>query len=178
MVAQEARDSRVGGVASGAFDDAANLVIPENLAGKLRADLGFLVWEGSMSKAEEEAILALSDDPDYLSAAQDLIGFKNQQTTTLSYLQLRDQLNRAQSNLAQSQRIYADQQDALKVLLGLPPNVVLEIEESALAPFELISKDLMDLEREFRDMQIELGGKLLPARVEGQVEEPIAEFAG
>ncbi len=178
LVAQEARDSRVGGVASGAFDDAANLVIPENLAGKLRADLGFLVWEGSMSKAEEEAILALSDDPDYLSAAQDLIGFKNQQTTTLSYLQLRDQLNRAQSNLAQSQRIYADQQDALKVLLGLPPNVVLEIEESALAPFELISKDLMDLEREFRDMQIELGGKLLPARVEGQVEEPIAEFGG
>ncbi|MFN9720257.1 MAG: TolC family protein [Planctomycetota bacterium] len=178
LVAQEARDSRVAGVASGAFDEAAQLNIPESLRKKLRADQGFLVWEGTMSKEEEEAILALSDDPDYLAAAQDLIGFKNQQTTTLSYLQLRDQLNRAQSTLAQSQRQYADQQDNLKLLLGLPPNVVLEVEESALAPFELISRDLLDLERAFRDMQIELGGKLLPARVEGQLIEPIAEFDG
>lgn len=178
LVAQEARDSRVGGIASGAFDGAAELVIPDNLKGKLRADLGFLVWEGSMSKDEEAAILALSDDPEYLSAAQDLIGFKNQRTTTLSYLQLRDSLNRSQSTLVQNQRQYADQQDNLKLLLGLPPNVTLEVEESALASFELISSELMDLERDFRDMQIELGGRLLPVRVEGQLNEPIAEFDG
>lgn len=178
LVAQEARDSRIGGIASGAFDNAADLVIPDNLKGKLRADLGFLVWEGSMSKDEEAAILALSDDPEYLSAAQDLIGFKIQRTTTLSYLQLRDSLNRSQSTLAQSRRQYADQQDNLKLLLGLPPNITLEVEESALASFELISEALMDLERDFRDMQIELGGKLLPARVEGQLNEPIAEFDG
>jgi outer membrane protein TolC len=178
LIAQEARDSRVGGIASGALDNAANLVIPENLAGKLRADLGFLVWEGSMSKDEENAILALSDDPEYQAAAQDLIGFKVQRTTTLSYLQLRDSLNRSQSSLAQSQRQYADQQDNLKLLLGLPPNITLELDESALGSFELINDDLMDLEREFRDMQIELGGKLLPVRIEGQLNEPIAEFDG
>ena len=179
LVAQEARDSRIPGVASGNFDGvAANLVIPPDLVLKLRADDNFLVWQGSMSTAEEAQLLGLSDAPEFQAAAEGIIALMKQRATPLAYLQLRDQLNRAQSTLAQSRRIFADQQDVLKLLLGLPPNVVLEIDESALNPFELISPDLIDLEREFRDMQVELGDELLPLRQEGDVEERAPEFEG
>jgi len=179
LIAQEARDSRVTGVASAVFDgQAAQLVIPPNLAAKLRTNENFLVWEGSMSPAEEEMLLAVSAEPEYQAAAQVLIGFKSQKTTTLSYLQLRDRLNGSQTQLAQSGRNFADTQDALKLLLGLPPNIVLEIEESALLPFELISPELMNLETAFRDMQVELGDELLPLRQEGVVAEPAPEFLG
>ena len=66
-----------------------------------------------MSAEEEQALLELSPAPDFQAAAQELIGFTKQRAGTLPYLQLRDQLNRAQTGLASQRRLLGDQQDAL-----------------------------------------------------------------
>jgi len=171
LEAQQVKDTRVPGVVSSSLEGFGVVVVPPALEGKFSYDGQWLKWQGDMSDAEGEQLLAISDDADYKSKAQELIDFKKQQVTSLSFLQLRDRLNRNQANLANSQRQLADQQDILKILVGLPPNVNLEVEESLLQPFTLISWDLIDLETELRTLQKELGKELLPVVGQGVMEE-------
>ena len=77
-----------------------------------------------------------------------------------------------QAQLATCGDALADSQDSLKIQLGLPPNVQLDINENGLAPFEMISWDLIDLERRMRDLQKELGEQLLPDLGENQADTP------
>ena len=122
------------------------------------------------SLEQEQRILSLSQDPDYVAAASEMIDFKKQQTTSLSYLQLRDRLNRSQINLANSQRQLQDSQDSFKLVLGLPPNVDLNIDTKMLGPFELISWDLINLERDLRQVQKDIGNQLLPSQGAADVQ--------
>jgi len=171
LEAQLVKDSYVPQGVAAALEGLQDLPIPPELEEKLSYDGNWLKWRGDMSEAEEQSLLTLSQDREYQDAAQELIDFKKQQTTSLSYLQLRDSLNRVQSGLANNQRQLADQQDTFKLIIGLPPNVSLEIEESLLRPFELISTDLINLERDSRDIQKRIGERLLPNREKGAVED-------
>ena len=168
---QQVKDSRVPGVVSAALEDFQGLEIPPVLAGKFSYDGEWLKWQGDMSADDELLLLSISEDADYKSKVQELIDFKKQQVTTLPFLQLRDRLNRSQSNLANSQRTLADQQDNLKLLLGLPPNIGIEVDESLLKPFALISWDLINLETDLRTLQKKIGEELLPDVGQGVMEE-------
>jgi len=163
LAAQEARDTREPGVVNAALDGFQGLQIPQELQNQLAYDGNWLKWSGKLSAAQEEQILALSADPDYRAAATELIDFKKQQTTSLSYLQLRDRLNRSLATLENNRRQLADSQDTFKINLGLPTNVQLEVDQSLLTSFQLISQDLIDLEGSLRALQQELGKALLPA---------------
>lgn len=168
LEAQAARDSYIYKLVSvdrGGFVE--ELVVPDGLRGKLRSDENFIMWIGPMADEDETAIFEISDDPEFQAAAQILVQLARQQATSLSYLQLRDRLNRAETQLANNRRQLADQQDNLKILLGLPPNVSLDVDESALTPFNLISYDLIGLEKNLRVLQQELGDRLLPNRKDG-----------
>ena len=132
LEAQEIRDTRVPGVVNAALDEFQNLQIPVDLQGQLSYDGTWLKWRGDLTLEQEQRILSLSQDPDYVAAASEMIDFKKQQTTSLSYLQLRDRLNRSQINLANSQRQLQDSQDSFKLVLGLPPNVDLNIDTKML----------------------------------------------
>ncbi len=171
LEAQQVKDSYVPQGVAAALEGLPVLDIPQELQTKLSYDGNWLKWRGEMSEAEEQSLLSLSTDREYKDAAQELIDFKKQQTTSLSFLQLRDSLNRVQSSLANSQRQLADQLDTLKLIIGLPPNVSLDTEDSLLGPFELISADLINLERDSRDIQKRIGERLLPNREEGAVED-------
>lgn len=162
LEAQQVRDTRVPGVVNAALDNFQNLQILPELQGQLSYDGNWLKWRGDLTKEQELQILSLSADVDYQSAAMELIDFKQQQTTSLSYLQLRDSLNQSLTGLATSRRLLADQQDAFKLSLGLPPNMTLEVDETLLKPFELISWDLIDLETDLRKIQKDIGSRLLP----------------
>jgi len=162
LEAQQVRDTRVPGVVNAALDNFQNLQILPELQGQLSYDGNWLKWRGDLTKEQELQILSLSADVDYQSAAMELIDFKQQQTTSLSYLQLRDSLNQSLTGLATSRRLLADQQDAFKLSLGLPPNMTLEVDETLLKPFELISWDLIDLETDLRKIQKDIGARLLP----------------
>lgn len=162
LESQQVRDTRVPGVVNSALDNFQNLQIPQELEGQLSYDGNWLKWRGDLTEEQERQILSLSADVDYQSAAMELIDFKKQQTTSLSYLQLRDSLNQSLTTLATSKRLLADQQDAFKLTLGLPPNMTLEVDETLLKPFELISWDLIDLETDLRKVQKDIGERLLP----------------
>ena len=136
--------------------------IPDDLKNNLRYDRGTLTWSGTMSEAQQQRLSQLSDDEAYQAAVQQMIAFQQGSVVSLSAAQLKTNFNRTQNQLENSRRQYADQLDNFKLLLGLPPNIKLEIDESLLDPFELISQKLIDLEKVFRDLQLNQGLALLP----------------
>jgi hypothetical protein len=175
---QKALDSRIAREVTERLENFAQLndLIPDDLESRFSYDgRQWLKWRGPMTEADQERLLSLSDDAAYIAAVKDLIDLKNKDATGLASYQLLNTLNQAEASLANSRRQLADQQDNLKILMGLPPNVQLEINEDGLAPFELISWDLIDLERRMRDVQKNLGTNLFPDLGEDQTE-PAPDF--
>ncbi|MFO1002591.1 MAG: TolC family protein [Planctomycetaceae bacterium] len=170
LEAQQVRDTRVPGRVTALLEGMEGLVVPPSLQEKFTYDGEWLKWKGDMSDEEGEMLLGISDDPDFKAKAQELIDFKKQQVTSLSFLQLRDRLNQNQATLANSQRQLADQLDATKLILGLPPNINMQVDETLLKPFVLISWDLIDVETELRKLQKEIGAELLPDVEQGVME--------
>ncbi|MCA9035204.1 MAG: TolC family protein [Planctomycetaceae bacterium] len=161
--AQEAQDSRKPNLLPEMLPQMPDdFEIPESLQGNLRYDGRTLTWTGEMTDAQEQELLALTDNEAYQAAVQQIIAYKQGNVVSLSAAQLRTNYNSTQNQLENSRRQYADQLDNLKITLGLPPNVQLEIDETLLAPFELISLKLIQAEKEFRELQLSLGQKLLP----------------
>ena len=171
---QKAIDSRTPGFVSDKLENFPQLreLIPDDLKARFTYDDLWLKWKGPMTEEDEQRLLSLSDDDAYLAAIQQLIGLKNQDVTSLASYQLVNSLQSAQASLASARQALADSQDSLKIQLGLPPNVQLDIDEDGLAPFEIISWDLIKLERRMRDLQKELGEQLLPDLGENQADTP------
>ncbi len=170
---QKALDSYIPGYVTEKLEDFLNeLVIPDDLKARFKYDGLFLKWIGPLSEEDQQRLLSLSDAEAYQSSVQQLIAWTKLEPTSLTSYQLLNQLNQAQATLASNTQALADQQDTLKVLIGLPPNVELEINENALAPFELISWKLIDLERRMREIQKQLGEKLFPDLGENQADLP------
>ena len=125
--------------------------IPESLKGRVvyDDDDGFLFWrDQSITDAESDALLAISDDPEYQRAAALIIEFAGEgnDPTSQSALQLLTNLSNAENTLRAQERVLQDLQDAFKTQLGLPPDVNLEIDTSLLEPFALIDPDLSEVE--------------------------------
>ena len=170
---QKALDSYIPGYVTEKLEEFLQVLeIPEDMKSRFKYDGLWLKWLGPMTEEDQQRLLSLSNDEAYLSAVQQLIAWKNQDTTTVNSYQLLNQLNQAQGLLGNLNQSLGDQQDSLKILIGLPPNVQLEINENALAPFELISWDLIDLERRMREIQKRLGEQLFPDLGENQADLP------
>jgi len=171
---QKALDSRIPGFVTEKLENFPQLrqLIPDDLKARFTYDDLWLKWDGPMSEEDEQRLLSLSDSDFYRAAIQQLIGWKNQDVTSLASYQLLTQLQNAQATLATQRRVLADSQDSLKRDLGLPPNVQLDINENGLAPFEIISWDLIELERRMREIQKNLGKQLLPDLGENQADTP------
>lgn len=172
LAAQQARDERRPGVVNAALDGFQGLLIPPELQQQLSYDGNWLKWRGELSPELAQKVLELSDDPDYRAAAAELIDFKNQRTTSLSYLQLLNELNRAKLQVKDNERSLADTYDSFKLSLGLPPNVRLDVDSSILQPFRLISNDLIQLEGDLRTIQRQLGEALLPSQNDADAAGP------
>lgn len=171
---QKALDSRIPDVVHEKLENFQQLqqLIPDDLTEHFKYDGLWLEWDGPMTAEDEQRLLSLSDDASYQAAIQQLIGWKNQDATSLAAYQLLTDIQNAQSTLASQRQQLADSQDSLKIQLGLPPTVQLEINENGLAPFEIISWELIELERRMRDLQKELGEQLLPDLGENQADTP------
>jgi outer membrane protein TolC len=170
---QKALDSYIPGYVTEKLEDFLNvLVIPDDLKARFKYDGLFLKWIGPMTEEDQQRLLSLSDAEAYQASVQQLIAWTKLEPTSLTSYQLLNQLNQAQATLASNRQALADQQDILKVLIGLPPNVQLEINESALKPFELISWELIDLERRMREIQKQLGEQLFPDLGDDQADLP------
>jgi len=144
------------------------VVIPELLQGKLRfdADDFELNWFGqTMSEEEEAALLELSGNPlipansQFPLAAKELIQNIRVVTTSLDVLLLQGNLATSINQLRSQERALQDSLDTFKLSIGLPPDLVLTIDDSMLRPFAVIDPKLKSLETEVTDF-IHLWGEL------------------
>ncbi|MEO2048787.1 MAG: TolC family protein, partial [Pirellulales bacterium] len=67
-------------------------------------------------------------------------------STALDITQLQSSLESARQTLAIRKQTFANQLDSFKVQLGLPPDIEIELNDSALDPFQFVNVDLLDLE--------------------------------
>ena len=134
-----------------------NLVIPPILKDKLKysernKELNW--FDSTMTPQEEEALIKLSQDPSlppdspFLIAANELIQGLRTTATPLDVLNLQGNLAQAINSLRTQERVLQDSLDSLKLVLGLPTDIVLTIDDSMLKPFEVIDPRLKSLETE------------------------------
>ncbi|GAB5443528.1 MAG: hypothetical protein Fues2KO_38770 [Fuerstiella sp.] len=144
----------------------ADLVVPPELASVLRYDddplAPSLTLVGQPTDEQKAAMLALSEDPAYRNVLNQLFRFKETQVVSLDIAQLVTQLNSQQNRLADAQRILSDLEDQFKIRLGLPPDIVLSIDDSLLLPFQLIAEEIVDIEASIKDLSETYGVQLVP----------------
>ncbi len=100
-----------------------------------------LVWYGPMLLDQEQALLALSDDPAYTSVVERL-AVASRARQSLDIAQLTSRLLNSQNALRAQEQAYRDALDRYKIELGLPPDVLLPIDECLLEQFQLIDSRL------------------------------------
>lgn len=143
------------------FPDGAE--IPESLSGQLTYDGEYLSWSGEITEAQKQELLAISDDEVFQARIQQLISWRETNVVSLGVSQLITRLNRAQNDLEGAKRVLADQLDDFKIRMGLPPNVEIVIDDTFVAPFELIDGDLLGLQDQLQEFQKTQGPTLIPS---------------
>lgn len=176
--ARQAEDSRVFGLLTEKLESLpAGVTIPDAISEKLtfeeprqQGDNGVLKWRGTMSDEEQDLLLGMSQDEAFQLAAETLVGYARNEATPLAQAELRTRLNESQNGYENAKRALADQLDQFKISLGLPPNIAMEIDESLLRPFELISRKLIETETQFRRLDAEYGKAVITT-----ADQPSAE---
>ena len=122
----------------------ADLKIPNNLTAKFGYDKQrkVLYWRGEMSKSQEQALLTLSRNADYQAVVKRLIQQLHQEAVTLPVAQLLSQLANSENDLRSRIQQFQDRLDQFKLLIGLPPDMDITIDEQMLVPFQLIAPQL------------------------------------
>lgn len=110
----------------------------------------FLTWIGDMTLEQEESLLSLSADPEYLQAASSIIQQIRTTVTTLPVLQLESQLAAQINRLRDQERAYQDSLDSYKIQLGLPTDLPMSIDTQLLDPFIFIDPGIQGLDGEIR----------------------------
>ncbi len=133
----------------------AGQMFPDALQGKLTFDdeRKLLIWNDNVLSPEEQAILEKlgADHPGdnaFRNAVQEIIQTISVVSTPLDVLQLQGNLASAINQLRSQQRAFQDSLDSLKLSLGLPPDLVMTIDDSMLEPFNVIDPELKTLETE------------------------------
>ncbi len=133
----------------------AGLLFPDALQGKLTFDAQrqLLIWNDNVMLPEEQALLEKlgTDNPGdnkFRNAIQEIIQTISVVPTPLDVLQLQGNLASAINQLRSLERAFQDSLDSLKLSLGLPPDVVMTIDDRMLEPFNVIDPELKTLETE------------------------------
>jgi outer membrane protein TolC len=131
------------------------LVFPDALHGKMTFDQGrkLLIWNDNVMSPEEQAVLEklAADHPGdnaFRNAIQEIIQTISVVPSPLDVLQLQGNLASAINQLRSLERAFQDSLDSLKLSLGLPPDLVMTIDDRMLEPFTVIDPELKTLETE------------------------------
>ena len=137
--------------------------LPESLRSQFRYDGQYLSWTGEITEAQKRDLLAISNDEIFQSRIQQLIRWRETEVVSLGVSQLITRLNTAQNALEGSRRSLADDMDDFKIRMGLPPNVEIVIDDSFLAPFELIDSELLGMAEQLKEFAKTKGPSLIPS---------------
>ena len=140
--------SRVERLRAGERVSGVALAFPGALEGVVRFDAGLNVLQvvADITDAEERALLELSDDPAFRDAAAELVTQIRVEPVTLGAAQLESDLVDSITRLRSAERQLQDSLDQYKTFLGLPPDMVVTLDESFLESFELIGEELLEAE--------------------------------
>lgn len=128
-------------------DLGAEFEIPAELQGKLTYRLRRLIWRGLMSPDEERLLRNISPDPVFQTNIDELISSLPNAASGLDVLQLQFDLTNSVNSLRGQERALQDNLDSFKISLGLPPDMMMTINEFLLLPFQVIDP-LLTLEEE------------------------------
>ena len=138
------------------------LPFPGTLKDAVQYDAGLkqLVVDNELSEDEETALLGLTDNPLFRNVAADVVTQIRTDPITLAAAQLESSLVNNITQLRQAEASLQDDLDSYKLYLGLPPDMVVTLDESFLEPFQLIEEELTANEQiveEFVDEWAQLG---------------------
>jgi len=138
----------------------AGLVFPPELAEQIEYSEvdRRLYWQGAMTAEQEQLILGLSQDEAYQNAAREIVQNLQSDTTNLDVLQLESQYTDSQNRLRSQETTLQILLDSFKLLLGLPPDMEVTIDESLLEQFQLIDPELSAVEQRVKDYIEQLRG--------------------
>ena len=110
------------------------------------ANLKLLQVIEDLSEEEEQALLDLSADRVFADVAADVVTQIRVEPITQRAAQLESQLVTQIAQLRSNEAQLQDSLDAYKLFLGLPPSLVVTLDETFLEPFELIDRSLIENE--------------------------------
>jgi sarcosine oxidase delta subunit len=141
----------------------AEIVIPPALKGKLILDdaENVMIWRGSMSLEESEMLLGLSKDSEFQQAVSELTQILRGETVTLDVAQLESTLRNSRNSLRSREVSLRDNLDRYKISLGLPPEIVVSVDEELLGQFQFIDVQLTNVAISIKKF-IDETGKLDP----------------
>ncbi|MCA8997956.1 MAG: TolC family protein [Planctomycetaceae bacterium] len=131
-----------------------------SIRGRIRfyPSLKRLNWSGGLISDEQIRILRnLSEDPVFNRAVDELIGQLRSEVAPLDVLNLQSQLASSINQVRESERGLQDNLDNFKILLGLPPEVELTIDDGLLEQFQLIDPQLTELENQANEFVLVWG---------------------
>jgi len=132
----------------GAFPN--GIEFPPVLAFKIeyQPDSRVLRWKvlDPMSAAEQEQLLAISNNADYQLAVRRLFDQLRTGVLTADTLQLATQLTTQENNLRNLERQFEDNLDRYKLFLGLPTDMQITLDQTLLKQFQLIDPNIKQLE--------------------------------
>ncbi|MCA9088377.1 MAG: TolC family protein [Planctomycetaceae bacterium] len=177
LLAEATRNSRFAGADLVALPP--GLVFPPEVSQQItyRPDLKRILWRGTITDQQVEILRNLSNDVEFQTAINSMIQSLRTEVATLDVLQLQASLASSINRLRGLERAYQDTLDSFKIQLGLPPDMVLTINDRMLAPFEIISTQLTQLETD-AEAFVEVWGQLDDADPKLEIlRQTIVEFS-
>jgi hypothetical protein len=129
------------------------LVVPELLQGKIKIDRpnNTMIWKGDMTEEQAKAIIAMSDDPEFQRGIGELVQMTRNEVVSLDVAQLETSLRNSQNSLRSREISLKTSMDVYKISLGLPPDIVVTLDDSLLEQFQFIDPKLTDMEQRIKD---------------------------
>ncbi len=126
----------------------ADLVIPDELSPRFRFDpqQKLLYWKEQMSREDRDRLLALSKEALYRDAVEGLFNATNLEVINQTVAQLQTQLAQQLIQLANAERQLQDTLDTYKLVLGLPTDTIVGIDDSLLEPFQLFGPEIYPIQ--------------------------------
>ncbi|MCA9081322.1 MAG: TolC family protein [Planctomycetaceae bacterium] len=156
-------------------------MVPQELAEHLvyNGNLQRLLWRSDepITDAQVALLRSLSDDAAYQAAVNEITVSLLTEATSLDVLNLQASLASSINRLRGQQRSLQDALDSFKIQLGLPPDMVLTVDEELLRPFEIISNELTELENASQEF-VNIWGQLNADDPElSALRETLVEFS-
>ncbi|HVW01104.1 MAG TPA: TolC family protein, partial [Planctomycetaceae bacterium] len=126
----------------------AGLQLPPHIAQRLsyNADEKLLVWRGELNDTLSRELMELSDDPAFQEALREIIARGTAETININIAQLETNLANQIISLYTNQRQLQDLYDNFKIGIGVPTDMVINVDDTMLKQFQFMDPTIIALQ--------------------------------